>query len=95
MTPERKAERLKQIQTRFTAELKPKLKTRDYDEFGKRPLNNALLLAYRTYEYSLEDFARLYARFGGDFGKTLDWLKGLAAKDDPEKALKDFVARPR
>lgn len=88
-----KTARLKEIQTRFTSELKPKLKAKSYGDFEKRELNNALLLAYKTYEYSLDDFDKLYTHFGRDYGKTLEWLKGLEKEKNPEQALKDFVAK--
>lgn len=93
MTPELKSERLKEVQKRFVTELKPKLKTKSYSDFEKRDLNNALLLAYKTYEYSLDDFEKVYAHFGRDYRKTLEWMKGLEKQKDPEKALKDFASR--
>lgn len=86
---ETKAARLKEIQQRFAL---IKFKTTNYSEFGKRELNNALLLSYQTYEYSLADFEKLYNHFGRDFRKTLDWLKNLKDNDKPDQALKDFVA---
>lgn len=92
VTKESKAARLKEIQTRFTRELKPKLKTTMYADFAKHELNNAYLLAYKTYEFSLADFAKIYDHFGHDYRKTLDWFKGLEKEKNPEKALKDFAA---
>lgn len=91
VTVESKTARLKEIQARFVKDLKPKMKTENYKEFEKRELNNAYLLAIQTYEYSLEDFAKLYEKMGGDFKKTLDWLKSLEDQKDPAQALKDFV----
>jgi predicted aminopeptidase len=92
VTKESKTARLKEIQTRFSQELRPKLKTDNYREFERRELNNALLLAYRTYEYSLEDFQKLFDHFGHDFQKTLAWLKGLEKDHKPDQTLKDFAA---
>jgi predicted aminopeptidase len=89
---ENKTARIKEIQARYTKDLKPKMKTRNYDDFATRELNNAVLLAYQTYEYSLEDFEKLYAHFGRDFAKTLEWLKSLKDEKDPAQKLKDFVA---
>ena len=91
VTTELKTARLKEIQARFTSDLKPKMKTTGYDEFTRRELNNAILLAYQTYEYSLEDFDKLYRRFDGDFTKTLDWLKSLKNEKKPDQKLKEFV----
>lgn len=93
VTKASKATRLKEIQTRFTKELRPKLQTENYREFEKRELNNALLLAYQTYEYSLADFQKLFDHFQGDFRKVLEYLKGLEKDSKPDQTLKDFVNR--
>ncbi|MBX3022825.1 MAG: aminopeptidase [Bdellovibrionales bacterium] len=90
---EKKAARLKEIQDRFSKDLKPNLKGRNYADFDKRELNNALLLAYKTYEFSLADFEKVYEHFGRDFRKTLEWMKGLEKEKNPEQALKDFAAQ--
>lgn len=92
ITPDAKATRLKEIQARFSADVRPKMKTKAYEEFEKKELNNAILLAYRTYEYSLEDFAKLHEKMGSDFIKTLEWLKTLDGVKAPEQKLKDFVS---
>lgn len=94
VSKEDKAARLKEIQKRFTAEVRPALKTKAYGDFEKRELNNAYLLAYRTYEYSLEDFDKLYAKTGHDFQKTMAWLKTLEKSDDPEKRLREYANSP-
>lgn len=93
ITPELKAARLKELQARFTKELRPKLKTKSYEDFEKKELNNAILLAYRTYEYSLEDFEKLHSHFGRDFGKTLEWLMSLKSEKKPDQRLKEFVSK--
>ena len=87
-----KAARLNEIKTRFARDLRPKLRNRGYGEFEKRELNNALLLAYGTYEYGLEDFEKLYARFDRDYGRTLEWLMTLKDESRPETKLKEFVS---
>lgn len=92
VTDDMKSARLREIQTRFTRELRPHLHGRAYEDFEKKPLNNAVLLAYRTYEYSLSDFEKLWSHFGGDFVRTLDWLKSLKNEKKPEEKLRDFVA---
>src|SRR6185312_983179 len=58
ITAESKAQRLQVLKEHFGRDVKPRLKTDAYRDFEKRELNNALLLAYQTYEYSLEDFAK-------------------------------------
>ena len=95
VTDESKRDRLEAIQTRFVNEILPNLKSKSYADFARKPLNNAILLAYGTYEYDLEDFDRLFAKFGGDFAKTFDWLKTLKDSKDPERALKEFSRSPR
>jgi predicted aminopeptidase len=89
---EKKAVRLKEIQTRFAQEVRPLLKSEGYRDFEKRELNNAYLLAIQTYEYSLSDFQKLFDHFDHDYGKTLAWLKGLEKDPNPAQTLKDFVA---
>jgi predicted aminopeptidase len=89
---ETKTARLKQIQTRYQEQLKPQMKTENYSEFEKRQLNNALLLAYQTYEYSLADFSKLYGHFHHEFRETLGWLNGLRKDPKPDQTLKSFVA---
>lgn len=83
--------RLAQVQERFRRELKPKLKSSVYENFGKRELNNAVLLAYKTYEYDLDDFAKLFRKFNDDFKLTLKYLRELKSSKDPEKDLKAYV----
>jgi len=91
---ENKAARIKEIQARYLKDLKPKMKTQNYDDFATRELNNAILLAYQTYEYSLEDFEKLYAHFNHDFAKTFAWLKTLKNEEKPAEKLKEFVTAP-
>jgi predicted aminopeptidase len=91
VTADRKAARLKEIQKRFS-ELKKKFKSDGYLDFEKRELNNALLLSYQTYEYSLADFEKLFRFNGGDFKRTLNWLMTLKKSKKPDQVLKDFVS---
>lgn len=92
LKPEDKSARLKELQQRFTNELRPKLKTKSYQEFEKRELNNAFLLAYQTYEYSLDDFQKLFDKNGEDFKKTMAYLTTLKNTSQPDQVLKDYVA---
>jgi predicted aminopeptidase len=92
VTIEKKTARLKELQTRFVEELKPQLKGENYRELEKRELNNALLLAYQTYEYSLEDFNKLFDHFNSDFKQTLAYLKTLERSAKPDQTLKEFVS---
>jgi predicted aminopeptidase len=81
--PERVA-RFKEIQTRFIAEVKPKLK--DPQSFGKfetAELNNARLLTYRLYFEDLHQFELVFEKLGNDFTKMLDFAKSLEKSKDP------------
>jgi predicted aminopeptidase len=93
ISPEAKISRLNEIRFRFSHDLKPKLKTQNYDEFEKRELNNAFLLSHQTYMYSLEDFRRAFDHFGRDFKRTLAYFKSLEKNPDPAQTLRDFVSR--
>jgi predicted aminopeptidase len=92
ITPQMKSERLSEIKKHFTENLKPKLKLLSYSEFAKGELNNAILLAYQTYEYNLDDFAKVFTHFDGDFKKTMEYLKTLKNQKRPETALKEFAS---
>lgn len=93
LTPETKAARLTALQDKFNKELKPKLKTDNHDDFGKRKLNNAYLLAFKNYEDNLDDFAKVYEHFGRDYQKTLAYLMTLKNEDKPDQILKEFVSK--
>lgn len=93
--PEQKRARLKEIQTHFSTEVRPKIQADGYKDFEKRVLNNAYLLGLQTYMYSLEDFQKLFEHFGGDFRKTMEYLKGLESDPHPEKTLRDFIGATR
>lgn len=92
ISAEQKEARLKEIQDRFRKELSLKMKTKNYSEFEKRQLNNALLLAYHTYEYSLEDFQKAFDLHDHDFKKTLAYFKTLESSKNAAQTLKDFVS---
>ena len=92
ITPADKTARLQALQQRFLSEVKPNLQTHGYREFEKGRLNNALLLAYQTYEYSLEDFQKLFDHYHHDFKQTLAYLKTLERDPKPAQTLKDLVS---
>ncbi len=83
-------DRLKEIQTRFLSEVKPKLKTDNYHRFAEIKLNNARLLNYKTYVQDLSDFEKLYEKVGGDFKNFLDQCKSLEKSEHPEIDLKNL-----
>ena len=81
--------RLKEIQTRFATELRPKLKLKDsYKGFETVELNNARLIHYRLYLENLDDFEAVFQRLGGDFHKMLEFCRSLEKESDPKAALK-------
>lgn len=85
--------RIREIQDRFVTELKPRLKSRQYERFPELELNNARLLVYRTYLQDLSDFEKLAEKLGGDFGKFLEAVKSLEKNPDPAAGLKDLVGQ--
>ncbi len=91
ISPESKKERLKQIQERFSKQVRPKLIGPSYKEFENQELNNAILLAYKTYEYSLEDFEKLFEKVEGDYSRALEYLMSLKKSKHPDQDLKRYV----
>ena len=86
--------RLREIQDRFAKELQPQFKSKSYSNFTKQELNNAILLSYKTYLYDLSDFEILFEAKGRDFKELIKACKKLENEENPEKALKDLLARP-
>jgi predicted aminopeptidase len=87
VTLELKTKRLAEIQEHFTKNLKPKLKTQDYEQFTKEPLNNARILLYDTYVTDLSDFETAFKKQNGDFKKFLEFCKTLEKSKKPEADL--------
>lgn len=83
--------RIKEIQTRFTTELKPKLRSESYKRFPEIELNNARLLVYKTYMEDLSDFEKLYQKVGGDFSLFIERCRSLEKHEKPEQGLKDLL----
>lgn len=84
--------RIQEIQSRFTKELKPRLKTKNLDHFPELKLNNARLLLYKTYMQDLSDFQKLYDRAGQNFSEFINQCKSLESADDPAAALKKLIS---
>lgn len=91
ITPERKGKRLRDIQDRFISEIQPQLHTGRYDYFPKIKLNNAILLSYRSYNYKMDEFERLYALSGHNMSSFIEHCTRLEEESDPENALKLLV----
>lgn len=80
--------RLKEIQTRFAAEVRPHLAPNRYRGFETTELNNARLLTYRLYVEDLSDFERAFGALGGDMVRFVEFCKSLEDAKDPVTALK-------
>ncbi len=69
-------------------EMRPRFKTECYRSFESRPLNNAILLAYRQYVHRLGIFERLYAELGCDLRKLIGLMEQIRSSgEDPAVAL--------
>ena len=93
ITPEQKAERLKQIQEAYQRDLVPHLKTQNLSKALSGELNNAILVGLKTYNMDLKDFEKLYEKLGTDIRAFIKFCKGLEKEKDPSQSLKDFLAR--
>ena len=94
VTLETKKERLKEIQERFVIEIKPSLKTSQYDYFSNIELNNARLLSYRSYNYDMEEFERLFTSslIQEDIKAFIEYCMQFKKEKDPEAALSQAVS---
>jgi len=85
-------DRLKQIQTHFTVELAPFLKTKSHSQFAKIELNNARLMLYKTYLQDLSDFEALYKKVRGNIAEFLRYCRQLEKHPHPEQGLKELIS---
>lgn len=88
---EKRMQRIAQIQTKFSKEVLPRLKTDSFSKFTELKLNNARLLIYKTYMEDLEDFEKLYKKEGSDFQAFMKRCLALENAKDPEKELKNLI----
>jgi predicted aminopeptidase len=80
--------RIKEIQTRFAAEVKPRLHDPNgFKRFEKADLNNARLLTYKLYFQDLSQFQKVFDKLGRSFPKMLDFARSLEKSKDPVAAL--------
>ena len=94
ITPTQKTERIKAIQTRFTEQIHPRLKTPRYDYFPGLPLNNAILLSYRSYNYNMEEFEKLFhsGKINQSIKAFIDYCAQFEDEDHPEEAFRRAVS---
>jgi len=88
VTENAKQSRLQQIQDHFKKNVRPQLKTANYKGFGDEPLNNAVLISYKTYVMDLEEFENVFQRFKGDFKSFFTFAKSLEQTADPQKSFR-------
>jgi predicted aminopeptidase len=58
-------------------EAKVRFKTDCYQDFERRSLNNAVILAYRRYIHGLEKFEALYEHFERDLERVIQFFKEI------------------
>ena len=91
-TPEAKAQRLREIQDRFLSQVKPQLKQPSrYDYFAQMELNNAKLLSYRSYNYDMAEFEKIFnsPEVNQNIAKFIEYCFQFEDAEDPEQALKE------
>lgn len=86
-------QRLKQIQTLFIQEVRPKLKSKAYHRFPEIELNNARLLIYKTYIEDLSDFERLFKLTDSDWVTFFQYCRSLESSKKPEQDLKELILK--
>ena len=86
---EMKKKRLKEIQYRFVSNVQPQLKVIRYDYFSQIELNNARLLSYRSYNYNMEEFEKLFRSesVNQSLLSFVEYCSQFKDEKDPEQAL--------
>lgn len=72
-------------------EVKVRFRTNCYQDFDKKELNNAVLIAYRRYLYRLDRFGVLYEYLGRDMKRLLKFLKEVKSKENPSSYLERWM----
>ncbi|MFO0839262.1 MAG: aminopeptidase [Phycisphaerae bacterium] len=84
-----------QIRERFKSQTLPRLALPSrYERWGDLPVNNALILLNRRYNFDLSIFDRLFAKRGEDFAAFLADLKAAADSSDPWAHLRGVADGP-
>lgn len=87
---EEKKVRLRQINERFKSKILPKMKSENFIFFGQQELNNAKLLALKTYVHDLSVFERAFNKLDRSFSDFLKLCKSLEKEQDPKAKLEEF-----
>lgn len=69
------------------------LKTGVYSRFPRRRLNNAVMMAYRTYHEKIDVFDRVYRTLGQDLKEAVRIFKQCESQADPSRFLEDWLLR--
>ncbi len=73
-------------------EIKSQFRTNCYQDFDKKKLNNAVLIAHRRYLYRLDRFEALYEYLGSDMKRFLRFLKKVkSSKENPHTYLERWM----
>jgi predicted aminopeptidase len=71
-------------------------KTDCYKNFGKKDLNNSVLLAYRRYMHRLENFDVVYGYLGNNLRRTIEFFKEIrASREEPSSYLERWMKEKR
>jgi len=80
------------IHERFKKECLPRLKTDAYAGFAESEINNAVLIANKTYFMDLDLFEKAFEKQGRDWKKFIEYFKSIKKSTDPEKELRGFIS---
>jgi len=66
-------------------EVKDQFRTASYNDFDRKKLNNAVILAHRRYLHRLDRFEALYEKLGKDLKKVVDFFKEIKSSGDKSR----------
>lgn len=89
---EQRTKRFSQIVENFNNDILLQLKSERFKSFGSKPLNNARLLVYSTYNEDLADFESLYKYSDYDWKKFFDIVRSFEKSKNPEVDLKKVIS---
>ncbi len=83
--------RFQEIQSRFEKNIRPQMQSTHFLNFSKAPLNNARLLALKTYMMDQADFEFVFQKLNRNFSLFLEKMKLLKNEKKPEVVLKKWA----
>lgn len=88
-----KLHRLEKIQEEFKNTILPQLEVFKYDYFTETKLNNAKMLSYRSYNYNMEEFEKLFnhPKVGQSIKAFIEFCSSFEHEDSPEEALSKAI----